>query len=113
VAHWYKQCATYVNKGNNVSKKSVAKKVIDRTKEDNERGARHDLIEELFYDFHQSRKQVYLMNFIRGLFFGFGSVLGGTILVAIAVWIMSQFVDWPGIGDYFESLRDTLQTRPR
>jgi len=96
-----------------VSKKSVAKKVIDRTKEDNERGARHDLIEELFYDFHQSRKQVYLMNFIRGLFFGFGSVLGGTILVAIAVWIMSQFVDWPGVGDYFESLRDTLQTRPR
>lgn len=96
-----------------MSKKSVAKKVIDRTKEDNERGARHDLIEELFYDFHQSRKQVYLMNFIRGLFFGFGSVLGGTILVAIAVWVMSQFVDWPGIGDYFESLRDTLQTRPR
>jgi hypothetical protein len=96
-----------------VSKKSVAKKVIDKTKEDNERGARHDLIEELFYDFHQSRKQVYLMNFIRGLFFGFGSVLGGTILVAIAVWIMSQFVDWPGIGDYFESLRDTLQTRSR
>lgn len=96
-----------------MSKKSVAKKVIDRTEEDNERGARHDLIEELFYDFHQSRKQVYLMNFIRGLFFGFGSVLGGTILVAIAVWVMSQFVDWPGIGDYFESLRDTLQTRPR
>ena len=96
-----------------MSKKSVAKKVIDKTKEDNERGARHDLIEELFYDFHQSRKQVYLMNFIRGLFFGFGSVLGGTILVAIAVWIMSQFVDWPGIGDYFESLRDTLQTRSR
>lgn len=96
-----------------MSKKSVVKKVVDKTKEDNERGARHDLIEELFYDFHQSRKQVYLMNFIRGLFFGFGSVLGGTILVAIAVWIMSQFVDWPGIGDYFESLRDTLQTRPR
>lgn len=96
-----------------MSKKSVVKKAVDKTKEDNERGARHDLIEELFYDFHQSRKQVYLMNFIRGLFFGFGSVLGGTILVAIAVWIMSQFVDWPGIGDYFESLRDTLQTRPR
>lgn len=96
-----------------MSKKSVAKKVVDKTKEDNERGARHNLIEELFYDFHQSRKQVYLMNFIRGLFFGFGSVLGGTILVAIAVWIMSQFVDWPGIGDYLESLRDTLQARPR
>lgn len=96
-----------------MKKKSAVKKVIDKTKEDNERGARHDLIEELFYDFHQSRKQVYLTNFIRGLFFGFGSVLGGTILVAIAVWIMSQFVDWPGIGDYFESFRDALQSRPR
>lgn len=96
-----------------MSKKNVVKKVIDKTKEDNERGARHDLIEELFYDLHRSRKQVYWMNFIRGLFFGFGSVLGGTILVAIAVWIISQFVDWPGIGDYFEGLRDTLQSRPR
>ncbi|MNQ97882.1 hypothetical protein D3C85_1135490 [compost metagenome] len=96
-----------------MSKKSVAKKVIDKAKEDNERGARHELIEELFYDFHKSRKQVYLMNFIRGLFFGLGSVLGGTILVAIAIWIISQFVDWPGVGDYFESLRNTLESRPR
>lgn len=96
-----------------MSKKSVVKKVVDKTKEDNERGARHDLIEELFYDLHRSRKQVYWMNFIRGLFFGFGSVLGGTILVAIAVWIMSQFVDWPGVGDFFTQLRDSLQSRSR
>lgn len=96
-----------------MSKKGVVKKVIDKAKEDNERGARHDLIEELFYDLHRSRKQVYWMNFIRGLFFGFGSVLGGTILVAIAVWIMSQFVDWPGIGDFFTQLRDALQSRSR
>lgn len=96
-----------------MSPKNVAKKAVKKLKEDNERGARHDLIEELFYDLHRNRKQVYWMNFIRGLFFGFGSVLGGTILVAIAVWIISQFVDWPGIGDFFEQLRDALQTRPR
>ena len=96
-----------------MNKKNIVKKVIDKTKEDNERGARHDLIEELFYDFHQSRKPDYLTNFIRGLFFGFGSVLGGTILVAISVWILSQFVDWPGIGDSLEGVRDTLQSRPR
>lgn len=96
-----------------MAKNDVAKKIVKRVKEDNERGARHDLIEDLFYDFHRSRKEVYKMNFIRGLFFGFGSVLGGTLLVAIAVWIISQFVDWPGVGDFFEQLRDTLQTRSR
>lgn len=96
-----------------MAKNNVAKKIEKRVKEDNERGARHDLIEELFYDFHKSRKEVYKMNFIRGLFFGFGSVLGGTLLVAIAVWMISQFVDWPGIGDYFEQLRNTLESRPR
>ncbi len=96
-----------------MNKKSVVKKVVEKAKEDNERGARHELIEELFYDFHKSRKQVYWMNFIRGLFFGFGSVLGGTILVAITVWIISQFVDWPGVGDYFEQLRNTLEMRTR
>ena len=77
------------------------------------KAARKTILEELFQDFYRDRLAVYRMNFIRGIAFGLGSVLGGTILVAIAVWIMSQFVDWPGIGDYFESLRDTLQTRPR
>lgn len=95
------------------SKKNIVKKVTDKVKDDNERGARHELIEELFYDLHRSRRQVYWMNFIRGLFFGFGSVLGGTILVAIAIWIMGQFVDLPGIGDFFEQSRNTLETRTR
>lgn len=103
----------HLSKGNIVAKNNVAKKIVKQVKEDNERGARHDLIEDLFYDFHKSRKEVYKMNFIRGIFFGFGSVLGGTLLVAIVVWIISLFVDWPGVGNFFEQLRDTIQTRPR
>lgn len=59
--------------------------------------ARKALIEELFYDFYQNRRQVYWMNFVRGVFFGFGSLLGGTIVVAIVVWILSQIVGlFPG-----------------
>ena len=84
--------------------KKIAKKIAT----DNERGARHNLIEELFYDFHKSRAQVYKMNFIRGIFFGLGSVLGGTIIVAIIIWILSWFVNFPGVGDYFQQLQDTL-----
>lgn len=61
-------------------------KTIDRKEGD----ARKALLEELFYDFYQSRRQVYWMNFVRGIFFGFGSLLGGTIVVAIAFWIIAQ-----------------------
>lgn len=94
-------------------KKNVVKRVANRVNEDNERGARHDLIEELFYDLHRTRKQVYWMNFIRGIFFGLGSILGGTILVALIIWIISQFANWPGIGDFVQQLLDTLEKRPR
>lgn len=61
------------------------------TKIDHKEGdARKALLEELFYDFHQNRRQVYWVNFIRGIFFGFGSLLGGTIVVAIVFWVLAQ-----------------------
>lgn len=86
----------------------MVKKIINKIKSDNERGARHDVIEELFYDLHRSRVQIYKMNFIRGIFFGLGSVLGGTIIVALIIWILSLFVNIPGIGDGVQQLQDTL-----
>jgi hypothetical protein len=77
--------------------KHTAKKAATRVNRDNERGAREGLIEDLFYDFHRSRVQVYKMNFIRGIFFGFGSVLGGTVVIALLAWLLSLFIDVPGI----------------
>jgi hypothetical protein len=91
----------------------MIKKLVKKLKEDNERGARQNLIEELFYDFHRSRAQVYKMNFIRGIFFGLGSVLGGTIVVAIIIWLLSLLVDWPGVGNFFQQVQDTLNRPTR
>ncbi|HUC96790.1 MAG TPA: DUF5665 domain-containing protein [Candidatus Saccharimonadales bacterium] len=76
---------------------------------DNENGARRQLFEDLFYDFNRSRAQVYWMNFTRGIFFGFGTLLGGTILVALAVWILGQFVGFPYVGNYLKNIIDALQ----
>jgi hypothetical protein len=45
-----------------------AKKVADKSKENNENAARKNVIEELFYDFNASRAQIYRMNFFRGIF---------------------------------------------
>ena len=90
----------------------MIKKAVKKVKEDNERGARNAILEDLFYDFHKSRRQVYLMNLIRGIFFGVGSVIGGTLVVAIAVWVLSLLVDIPGgIGDSIENIRDTVQQK--
>ncbi len=91
----------------------MIKKIANIIKKDNERGARQAILEDLFFDFHRNRRQVYLMNFIRGIFFGFGTVLGGTVLVAVIIGVLSQFVDWfPVIGDFIKQIIDAIQ-RPR
>jgi hypothetical protein len=87
----------------------MAKKVAEKIKSDNERGARQAVIEDLFYDFHRSRAQIYWMNFVRGIFFGLGSVLGGTVLIALLIWLLSFAVDWPWVGDTVEQVQDSLQ----
>lgn len=89
---------------------NLDEKIVKSVKTDNERAARHQLLEELFNDFYRSRRRVYWMNFIRGLFFGFGTILGGTVVVAIIIWILSQFAGWfPFIGDYIQQIIDAMQ----
>jgi hypothetical protein len=88
----------------------LVKKAVQKVKKDNEAGARQALIEDLFYDFHRSRKQVYWMNFIRGIFFGVGSLLGGTLVIALLVALLTLLTDIPGgIGDFIQYIVDTVQ----
>jgi hypothetical protein len=77
---------------------------------DQRMGARRSLLEELFNDFYDDRRNIYKMNFFRGIFFGLGSVLGGTIIVALVIWILSFFVHIPGIGDAVQQAQSTLET---
>lgn len=88
---------------------TMAKKLIEKIKKDNERGARENLLEDLFHDFNRSRVQIYKMNFVRGIFFGLGSVLGGTVVIALLAWILSFFVQIPGIGQPIENVKQTIQ----
>lgn len=88
------------------------KKLVNKVKEDNERGARQNLIEELFYDFNRNRTQIYVINFVRGLFFGLGSVIGGTIIVGLLIWLLTLFIHaFPPLSDFVNSLAHTVQQR--
>ncbi len=87
-------------------------KIVSKVKRDNENGARRGILEDLFYDFNRSRAQVYKINFLRGLFFGFGSVIGGTVVVAIIVWLLNRFVDLPGgVGNFVQYVVDIVKHR--
>jgi hypothetical protein len=84
-------------------------RVIKKINSDNERGARRQLIEDLFYDFNKSKAEVYWVNFTRGIFFGFGTILGGTVLVALLAWTLGQFVGFPVVGDYIRQIVEAIQ----
>jgi hypothetical protein len=56
-----------------------------------------------------SKRQLYIQNFIRGIFFGFGSLLGATVLIALLLWVLSLFEVVPLLGPVIESTRESLQ----
>lgn len=77
---------------------------------ENEFGARRAILEDLFYDFNSSRHQVFWFNFVRGIFFGVGTVIGATVVVALVLWILSLFTNIPGgIGDFVRYIVDIVR----
>lgn len=74
-----------------------------------ERDARVTVLEELFNDLYDDRRRIYKMNFVRGLFFGTGSAIGGTIIIALIVWMLSLFVNVPFIGETFQNAQESIE----
>lgn len=92
----------------------MVKKLVHKAKEDQEKGARRAVLEDLFVDFNHSRAQVYKMNFIRGIFFGVGSVLGGTVVIALLVWILALLADnIPVLHDALNGVSQTIESGKR
>lgn len=52
--------------------------------------------------------QLYRLNFVRGVFFGLGTFVGGTIVVAMLIWLLTFFSEIPFIGELVETVRNSL-----
>lgn len=87
-----------------------AKKVVTDTRDQLVKSAPRELLEDLFQDFYKNRYQLYWMNLLRGVFFGFGTIIGGTLVVALLLWLLSWFNEVPFIGDFVENVQKSIES---
>lgn len=93
---------------------NIFARMSQRLHDDNEKGSRQALLEELFNDFNRNRYEIYKINFFRGIFFGFGSLLGGTMLIVLLVWVLNltgQLV--PSVAGFIDQILSVMQNSRR
>jgi len=55
------------------------------------------------------RKTMMINSMLKGIAQGFGVVVGGTILVAVLLWVLGLFNNVPLLGDAADAVTDTIQ----
>ena len=56
-----------------------------------------------------SKRRLFLINFVAGLGKGFGQAIGFTVLAAVVFYILTSWIDLPIIGAYIAKLLDVVQ----
>lgn len=74
-----------------------------------ELGARRQIIEDMFNEYYICRRKIYWMNFVRGICLGFGTLLGGTVVVALVIWLLGLFTSTPYVGDFIRAIITAIQ----
>lgn len=65
-------------------------------------------LERMFEGGYMSHWRVYRINFVRGIFFGLGTFLGGTVMVALLFYILGFFEDLGFLEGFIETIRNTV-----
>lgn len=90
--------------------KKQKQKIVDK----HEKQARKKFLEEYFYDVYENRFSIYKINFFRGIFFGLGNVIGGTIVVALLLALLALlahiFPEFDGLFDMISSMIKTPES---
>lgn len=72
--------------------------------------AANKALEVLFTTDYISKTELYKANFIRGIFFSVGTVIGAAFLVTLLLWVLSAFDELPFIGDFVKSIQSSIQS---
>lgn len=68
-------------------------------------------LDALYDAVHPDRRALYKAAFIKGVLSGVGGVIGATLVVALLLWLLSLFAELPLIGNFIETIQDTLETK--
>lgn len=60
-----------------------------------------------------NRTALYRASFLKGIVGGLGGVIGATVGVALLIWLLSLFGQIPFVGHFVDSIRHTIQSRPK
>ena len=64
-----------------------------------------------FYDSgYVDKKQSILFAVYKGIASGLGAIIGGTIVIALLLWILGLFDHVPLIGHFVDSVQNTIQS---
>lgn len=67
-------------------------------------------LESIFEGGYINHHRVYKINFLRGIFFGLGSVIGGTIVLTCLIWILTFFSEVPFLGALADVIKTSLES---
>lgn len=56
-----------------------------------------------------STSKIVINNFLGGLAWGFGVVIGATVVVTLVLWLLNQLGEVPIIGDLISKIIDDVQ----
>jgi len=59
-----------------------------------------------YLEYLQSGKRIMWVNFKAGVAKGLGLTFGVTVVVGVAIWVLTMLVDLPVIGEYFEDAKE-------
>lgn len=92
---------------------TTLKKIREKKLSKAELDAEEQVLDDLFYDLYRYRGRIYRINFVRGIFFGLGAFIGGTIIVALVIivlsWLMRLAPD--NFHDFFQWIINTLSKK--
>lgn len=66
-------------------------------------------VEYMYEAVNPSWRKLLTFALLRGMAIGFGIFLGGTILIALLLWILSGLENIPFLNDITESAKETLR----
>jgi hypothetical protein len=81
---------------------------INKTRTDEEYKALGKMMEDLYLANTSKAHRLLWYNFVRGLAYGVGIFLAGTLVVGILIWVLSLFDQVPVIGPFVQSIVDQI-----